>query len=221
MPVPLRVLRPTRALAREEVYARLHEWIVDGTLKPGEHLREQELAEVLGVSRTPIREALLLLEESGLVETQPNRGTHVTQLDINDVKHIYPILELLEPMAVRLLEGRIGEAEFQALERANADIEKAVEGRIAGGAAWADEQFHRLIGGRCGNPELERIIADLRVKLRRMANAYFYGRVIAERSVIEHAAVIEAMRAGDFERAAQASAAHWRGSLERFLEHVG
>lgn len=220
MPIPGSLPKQPRALVREEVYATVLEWILDGTLYPGEYVREQELAEALGVSRTPVREALRRLEDSGLVRSEANRSTRVAPLEISDVKMIYPIIGTLEPLAIRLSEGQMTLDDIDEIAAANAQIVIAVQEGIRGGAADADERFHQLVSSHCGNPELIRIVGGLRVKLRRMAHAYFLGRIIAEVSVEEHAAVVEALRAGDVERAAVASAAHWQGSLDRFLEHT-
>ena len=74
MPLPQTEIRLTRSLARDEAYEKIRDWIIDGTLRPGELLRDQEIAQSLGVSRTPIREAVTLLDQEGFVRTRPRRG---------------------------------------------------------------------------------------------------------------------------------------------------
>src|SRR5207248_3505224 len=80
MPIPQTEIRLTRSLARDEAYEKIRDWIIDGTLRPGELLRDQEIAQSLGVSRTPMREALRRLEDEGFVETALNRWTRVAPL---------------------------------------------------------------------------------------------------------------------------------------------
>src|ERR1700733_8234926 len=95
MPVP-EVAQLDRRLARTEVFDRLRTWIEDGQLEPGEVIKDIELAAVLGVSRTPVREALQMLEQHGLVETRPGRPTRVTETTIEDVARVYAPLAVLE-----------------------------------------------------------------------------------------------------------------------------
>lgn len=220
MPIPGSLPRMVRPLAREEVYSALYEWIVEGILQPGELVREQELAESLGVSRTPVREAIRRLEDSGLIQTEANRYTRVAPVDIRDVRNIYPLLWILEPEAIRWSEPRADEIWIDELAALNDEIRISIDNHRSRDAARADVRIHQVFSARCGNPELAHIISELRIKLRRMSHVYFSGRLIAERSVAEHAAVITALRAGDFEAAAEASAAHWHGSLDRFLERM-
>jgi DNA-binding GntR family transcriptional regulator len=78
-----------RTFVRQEAYVKLRNWILDGTLAPGEQLRDKELAKQLGVSRTPVREALLRLEDEGLVKTKPNSSTLVSSIDFHDAFHLY------------------------------------------------------------------------------------------------------------------------------------
>ena len=85
-----------RTFVRQEAYAKLRDWILEGTLAPGAQLRDKELAEQLGVSRTPIREALLRLEGEGLVKTKPNCSTLVTPIDFQHAFHLYSIVWTLE-----------------------------------------------------------------------------------------------------------------------------
>ena len=102
MPLPQSESKLSRTLAREEVYCRLRAWIIDGRLRPGELLRDQDIAATVGVSRTPVREALRRLEDEGLVETALNRWTRVAPIDIGKAAEIYAIVEALELFALEL-----------------------------------------------------------------------------------------------------------------------
>src|SRR5579864_5094934 len=99
MPLPQCQTRLPRTLARDEAYEKLREWIIAGTLHPGETLRDQEIAERLGVSRTPVREALRRLDDEGFVETALNRWTRVAPLDLKKALEIYSVIEALEVFA--------------------------------------------------------------------------------------------------------------------------
>ncbi len=221
MPIPSDVGKLRRSLARDEVYQALRRWIVDGTLRPGERIHDHNLAAHLGVSRTPVREALRRLEDEGLVETATNRWTRVAPVKVADAHNIYPLYWTLEPLAIRLAGARLDPAACDALEAANARIGAAFRAGAPDAAARADAEFHGVILVRSGNPELVAIDDGLRVKLGRIGVAYFNGSVVAEHSVDEHAAIVAALRAGDHGGAARASEAHWRASYGRFLDLAG
>ena len=100
----------------DEVYAALLEWIVDGTLGPGERVRDKELAEALGVSRTPVREALQRLEDAGLVETSASRWTRVASLDVAQAEQVYPVVWSLEALAVELAGRDLSDEDLCEME---------------------------------------------------------------------------------------------------------
>jgi DNA-binding GntR family transcriptional regulator len=102
MPVPSERADTTRTLLRDQAYARLRDAILDGTLEPGEQLKDAELVEWLGLSRTPIREALARLEEYGLVETKPNSYTRVAPLSARDARDAFTVYGALEALAALL-----------------------------------------------------------------------------------------------------------------------
>jgi len=102
MPVPQQKAAASRTLLRDQAYVRLRDAILDGTLEPGEQLKDAEIAEWLGLSRTPIREALARLEEYGLVETAPNRYTRVTPLSAGDARDAFSVVAALHSLAAWL-----------------------------------------------------------------------------------------------------------------------
>src|SRR5919198_355630 len=112
MPVPEERAETARTLLRDQAYVRLRDAILDGTLEPGEQLRDAELAEWLGLSRTPIREALARLEGYGLVETSPNRYTRVAPLSGRDARDAFSVVAALHALAAVLSVGRISEDEL-------------------------------------------------------------------------------------------------------------
>jgi DNA-binding GntR family transcriptional regulator len=100
MPIPQGQQAPRRSLLRDDVYTRLRDAIVDGTLTPGEQLRDNELAVWLGVSRTPVREALLRLGQAGLVVTAPGRSTSVSTLDARAIREAQAVVAAMHRLAV-------------------------------------------------------------------------------------------------------------------------
>lgn len=220
MPVPESAKKLSKTLIREEVYADLRQWIIDGTLKPGEKLRDAELAAALGVSRMPVREAFRRLEDEGLVETAANRWTRVSFVDVEQAKRIYPILFSLESLAISLAAPWLDKRALRLMQEANERLARALEEDRAVEASEEDRAFHKVFLDKADNLELVRIVEDLKAKLRRLEVSYFDGCMIAGRSAAEHEEIIKALRDGDIEGAAEAVRVNWRGSLDRFLEQL-
>lgn len=216
MPIPGQPAIIERRLARDETYATLREWIVSGTLAPGEKVRDGELAAALGVSRMPVREALLRLEDEGLVETAANRWTRVAPLDLGQARELYPLVWSLEALAVELLPAPLTPAELAAMTAANARLGAALAAHEPAAASQADHTFHQVYIERAANAELLRVLAELKTKLRRLEIAYFDGCAVADRAVVEHQRIIAALAADQRNAAAEAVRANWAGSLARF-----
>src|SRR5579864_6169744 len=102
MPLPDTTPAVTRVCLRDAAYVRLRDWIIDGTLAPNEPLRDEALAEALGMSRTPVREALQRLEDDGLVVTTATRRSYVSPVTLAQAREVFPIVATLERLAVRL-----------------------------------------------------------------------------------------------------------------------
>ena len=149
MTAPFVPLEPSRAVLSGEVYARLGEAILDGRLAPGERLRDQELAEWLGVSRTPVREALQRLERAGLVEVSPHRYTRVSHP--NQQNDTIELVAFNMGLAVRMASGRAdAEALELALERLD-DVIAASRVNDAEGLAVASHSFFSVVARASGN----------------------------------------------------------------------
>jgi DNA-binding GntR family transcriptional regulator len=220
MPLPAQVAQIERRLVRERVYVTVREWIVSGTLRPNEKMRDVELAARLGVSRTPVREALQRLEDEGFVQTAPNRWTRVSPLDIGEAWRLYPIIWSLETLAVRAGGHQLTAADLREMTRTNERLARALRQRSAAEASAADRDFHAVVLRRSDNPELIRIVRDLKVKLQRLESGYFGGSVVAERSVAEHRRIVAALKMRRFEGAAKALEANWRNSLDRLSQYL-
>jgi DNA-binding GntR family transcriptional regulator len=214
MPLPKSTTPLARVCLSDAAYARLRDWILDGTLAPGEALRDEALGEALGMSRTPIREALRRLEEEGLVVSTATRRTHVSPVTVKQAREVYPIMATLEGFAVRLAAPQMDADALDAMRAANARLAEALAIPDAGEATAADEAVHMAFVTRCGNDELIAVLEDLRSKVRRIERV-FWGTDETDRtpSVHDHAALIDALVAGDVAGAEQALACNWERGL--------
>jgi DNA-binding GntR family transcriptional regulator len=221
MPLPESVPKVPRTLAREDAYNKLREWIIDGTLKPEEILHDQEIGTVLGVSRTPVREALRRLEDEGLVETALNRWTRVASLDLTKAAETYMIIEALEVLALEQAFPRLTREDLQGLEDANRAMQKAARQQEPALAVIADGDFHELLIRHANNGELLLLLGQLKTRLRRVELAYFDATSRVHASFREHAAIIKALQERSSSRACAALRLNWAGSLERLRKSVG
>jgi DNA-binding GntR family transcriptional regulator len=215
--VPIPESTPTleRPILRESVYKQLRNWIARGVLEPGEQLRDQELAERLGVSRTPVREALRRLEDEGLVETAKNRWTRVKPVELKEAELIYPIRAVLDGLALRLAFPLLDKNSLSTLRKANARLRSALKNADIPAAVEADSAFHDEYVRHCGNPELIEIIRGLRVKHHRLELTYFGSPQMGLVSVEEHTGIIEAVVAGDVRLAERRLCRHFHNALDR------
>ena len=207
-PLPTDTAELSRTSARERIYEELKRWIVEGVLEPDEQLKDLELAEVFGVSRTPVREALRQLEDERLVTTARNRWTKVAPLDMSEPSRLVPIMSALETLALKTgwpLEDDV----VDQMERCNAALAKAVERNRAKDALAADLSFHSAFDATSDNEDLIAILGRLRDRNRRVDLAYWARPALARGSVAEHERIIEAIRSGSLPAAVDALEAHW------------
>jgi DNA-binding GntR family transcriptional regulator len=165
MTAPFVPLEPSRAVLGDEVYARLGEAILDGRLAPGERLRDQELAEWLGVSRTPVREALQRLERAGLVEVSPHRYTRVSHP--NQQKDTVELVAFNMGLAVRMASARAdADALALALERLD-DVIAASRANDPEALAVASHSFFSVVTRASGNFALLQFVREYEFAIRR------------------------------------------------------
>jgi DNA-binding GntR family transcriptional regulator len=209
MPVPDRREPVQRHLLRDTAYGRLREAIVAGTLAPGEALHDDELCAWLGVSRTPVRDALRRLSEEGLVELAAQRYTRVAALRVSDVHEVVPLLAAVHGLATELAVPRLSRAAVAALHRANAVFADALRDGDGGGAFRADEQLHDVFVQWCGNPEISHVLGRLTPRLHRVQTVCRDAPMPSARSVAQHEALITRAETGDAPGAASAARANW------------
>jgi DNA-binding GntR family transcriptional regulator len=187
--------------AQEAVLVRLRQEIGTGRLAPGEQVRQDALAERLGVSRVPLREALKILEGEGQVVYHPHRGYFVAQLSVDDLVEVYRIRALLEAEAIRVGAPRNTDADRAAIERARLACEDASAADDLAALATANRSFHFAIYGTSGMPRLVRLIR-LCWDATDVYRFVYYSDASHRRAVLlEHAAIAEAFVGGDVDRA--------------------
>ena len=203
---------------REVVCESLREAIRKGILKPGERIMEIQLAEELGVSRTPVREAIRKLELEGYVVMMPRRGTYVANMSIRDINEIFEIRTALESLSNGLAAEHITDEELEHLQRLlviiggyikEGNMEKIVE---------TDIEFHDLMYHAARNQRLVGIISNLRDQLTRFRtlSMSYPGRL--EATLDEHKAIVEAIANGDRKLASKAAEKHMENSEKTLLK---
>lgn len=216
MPVPATPPGVDRHLLRDDVYLRLRDAIVDGTFEPGEQLRDQEIAAWLGVSRTPVREALLRLAQGGLVLAQPGRSTIVSPLDAREVRDARDVVAAMHEVAVREAVPLLTDVEVAEMRDANARFAAAVESGDVDAALRADGELHGVLVDVAGNRALERVLELFTPAVRRAERLRFESEA-GRRSVAQHDELIRLCAAGETDRAAAVAYDTWH-SLESTRE---
>ncbi|UVJ39357.1 GntR family transcriptional regulator [Arthrobacter sp. CJ23] len=208
MPIPSLHGVHKRSLLRDNVFASIRDAIVDGTFAPGERLKDTELETWLGVSRTPIREALLRLERAGLVIALPGKATIVAPYDAASTVSTQQVVAAMHELAARLAVPQVTEGDIGSMADANVRFEQALERLDVEAALRSDDDFHAVFVTRSGNSALQELLEQTTPVLRRVERMRF-ASFAARDSVAQHAEIIRLTRAGDAEGAARACRDNW------------
>lgn len=210
--------KPTLSLV-EQAYAEIKKRILTTHYPPGYQALEQEIAADLNVSRTPVREALIRLENEGLLSLIPRRGMKVTPLLPNDMREIYEVLTAVETMAVELLARRKpSKKQLQPVSRALKRMNVALNANDLETWAEADDQFHRALLEACGNNRLAEIAGKVRDQGHRARLLTLRLRPKPTKSNAEHEEVFAAITAGDWEQARDLHYAHRKRTSQTLIE---
>ncbi|WP_296869564.1 GntR family transcriptional regulator [Tibeticola sp.] len=196
----------------EEVAELLRQRIFRRELQPGAWIDEMRLAQELGISRTPLREALKVLAAEGLVTMKVRRGAYVTEVSEKDLRDVYHLLALLEADAAAEVAARADATDLAALQALHGELEAAVADRDRFFAV--NERFHMALLERADNRWRLQMVADLRkvMKLNRHHSLLKRGRI--EESLAEHRTLMAALRAGDAQAARDGMQRHFANGLE-------
>jgi DNA-binding GntR family transcriptional regulator len=208
---------PASESRAETAYRVIRRRILDNVWAPGYQALEESLALELGMSRTPLREALVRLANEGLVEVIPRHGMRVLPISPSDMREIYEILSSLESMAAeRVARARPSAAKLAPLEKASRDMETALKRDDLDSWAEADERFHRHLVELCGNARLAGIVFNYWDRAHRARMVTLRMRPRPVNSTREHLAIVAAIRRGD----AQGAGALFRAHRERASDEL-
>lgn len=189
LPVTLENYMPLR----EVVFDALREAIISGHLKPGERMMEVQLAEEMGVSRTPVREAIRKLELEGFVVMIPRKGAYVAGISLKDIADVFEIRASLESLAAGLAAERITEEELEKLERALVAVSNSAEDTTLAALVEGDTGFHDIIYQASRNTRLVQIINNLQEQLQRFRTASLGMPGRMKIAIEEHKKIVEAI----------------------------
>lgn len=193
---------------RDVVFNTLRKAILTGKLKPGERLMEVHLANRLGVSRTPIREAIRKLELEGLVIMIPRRGAEVARITEKSLKDVLEVRRALDALSVELACDRIKSEDTKRLWEACQEFERAARGKDASVIAKADVALHDIIVEATGNLRLQQLVNNLSEQMYRYRFVYIREESRHDNLVEEHREIYESIASRDKERAARAARVH-------------
>jgi len=204
--------KPLTVPRRQETYDVIRDRIMSGALVPGARIIESTLCEELGVSRTPMREALFRLEQDGLVRQEPARGFSVMPLSAKEVRQIYPIIWTLEVLALKIGADNVDTTELQRLNRSltratNPEKQHAL-----------DDKWHEILIESCKNKRLLQQIQLLKHVAHRYELAYMRHSKKLDTSIDEHEAILTAIASGQATEAQLLLEKHWRRGMETVLD---
>ncbi|MCR5023671.1 MAG: GntR family transcriptional regulator [Lachnospiraceae bacterium] len=193
---------------RDTVFNQLRLQILHGELKPGERLMEVALAEKLGVSRTPVREAIRMLEQEGLAVILPRRGAHVASIDNKQLEDMLEARRTLEAFTVNAACGRISKDQIAELRECNERFREAIKSDDTVAMADADYIFHEAIARAAGNTRIMEILQHLREQLFRYQYEYLKDTKDHKHLVDEHEVMCRAFEEGDNNKAVEVIKLH-------------
>ncbi|CAH0181892.1 GntR family transcriptional regulator [Pseudomonas brassicacearum] len=215
--VPTYAERPP-ITAEEEAYNFLLDAICGGRLRKGDRLIAEDIANEIGMSRMPVREAFRRLDAQGLVTLRPNRGAIVSGLDIDELHEVFEMRSALEGLAVRVATARIGERQLAALERLLDEMDDYREES----AEWVSRHraFHEYLCSLSGRPRLLKQISALYSLIEAPMRLWLQHVEKPLSARQEHMLILDALRAGDADKAEAVVRAHIEGTVPELIEFL-
>ncbi|HPR23703.1 MAG TPA: GntR family transcriptional regulator [Bacillota bacterium] len=201
---------------REIVYEELKMQILKGQIEPGTRMMEVEMAEEMGVSRTPIREAIRKLEKEGLVTIEPRRGAYASQISTKDIVDILEVRQNMEGLAAFYAALRMSYQQKEELKKVSEAYNAAVAAGSTPDMIKYDTVFHHLIVEGSGNKILVHMVEQLQELVLRFRYIYYDDFRRAEKMPAEHKEIFDAIKSGDTERARTAADVH----IDRLKEMI-
>lgn len=210
-----RVPVPKKERLSNLAYQAIKEMMAEHRFLPGARINVEKLTRELGVSRTPVWEAVMRLEQEGLLRNEPNRGVFMIELTLPDTMHLYQVREVLESLAARLAAGRMDDAAIAAMA-SNLQLQaKAVEELDLMAYSSLDYEFHALLYGACGNAYLQEALEVIKNKMRPLALRL---EPLLPRLYSDHLRLFDALKARDPKASEVAFRAHNRCVLKHIAK---
>lgn len=216
MPIPRKKLPEKPKTARERIFLEVREWIVDGTLEPGEKLSDQDVSQYFSVSRTPVREAFQMLADQRLVTVRAGKETRVAPLNMEEAAYNYKMMAELQALAVEFAFPHISEETLDAMRRADALFVKAKEKHNIREAEIYDQQLHSILIGLSGSHFISEFTEILLSHIQRFEHLYYLKK--GTDRINSHQELIGALRAGNLEAAKAAMRINWLYTLHTLEE---
>ncbi len=205
---------------REVIFNSLREAIIIGELRPGERLMEVQLAEKMGVSRTPVREAIRKLELEGLVDMIPRKGAHVAELSVKDIVDVLEVRASLDGLATGLAAERITDDELKELKFINGQFSNYIEKENLNGSIKKDAEFHDIIYKASRNDKLLVILNNLREQVQRFRIIYLKDYSSPKDLINEHNNIFDAVSTRDREAATAIARTHINNQEATILKSI-
>lgn len=208
------MLKRTKMSAKQFVYEELRDWIIEGKLKEGEKISDEEIAEKFCVSRTPVREALQLLETQKLVTLEKGRGTEVTKMETDNIEKWYLPMVALQILAVEMAAKNAEKEGISRLKTINEKFRDLVDKRAKPmDVLRADDEFHTAIIDIAANEYIKDFCEVLWIHIQRLEYSFFKQSLSLDVSVQEHADLIKALELKDEFSAAMRMKEHWNRTV--------
>ena len=220
MPIDFEVTMNEYLPLRDVVFNTLRRAILRGELKPGERLMEIQLANKLGVSRTPIREAIRKLELEGLVLMIPRKGAEVAEITEKNLRDVLEVRCALEELAVQLACDRIERNRIRELHAAAAHFRDILDSDDITQIAAADEAFHDVIFKATGNERLIQLLNNLREQMYRYRIEYLKKKECYPQLLKEHATIMKAIEEHDKEKATRITGQHINNQVDTVVDTI-
>ncbi|QNS03183.1 GntR family transcriptional regulator [Streptomyces xanthii] len=206
--------RPLREQVKEELLRRLG----SGTIATSEPINEGQLATELGVSRTPLREALITLEREGVITSERGKGFRFTPLSAQEFRDLTAIVATLEALALRSsAPDHLAEIAPRLLEEARAFSAPQAPHDVI---ERYDDAWHDLLLSGCANGRLMQLITSLKLTMHRYERVALGDQDVLERSAVEHERIAECLQSGDLDAAVTALQENWNSGMDRILERL-
>ncbi len=210
----------SRTSLHDQVVSRLRSMLIEGQVSPGGKLKERELCEVLGVSRTPLREAMKLLASEGLVNLVPNRGAFAARLDENDMQSTFEVLAALEGLAGELAAQRISDSELDEIRALHFEMKASYARRNISGYYKLNAAVHDAINRAAKNPVLSAMYRNINARVQPMRFRTNLDETKWARAVAEHEKMIDALSARDPAALRQMMSAHLNSSEYPAIDRI-